>query len=127
MGQMSLVMESQPAPSIGIIESNSGIRLERANQAIQSIIVAGGSIRNIPWRLGVVKAVGVSHIVCKRHIALVCMHVAGEYQVNVVFDEVWLEDVLAIKADSAAFIGGAYIPRAMGGCFCTLALCRHGS
>jgi hypothetical protein len=79
--------------------------------------VASGSIRNVPWRLGVVKAVGVKGVIFQRYIALICMHVARQYEVNVIFDEVRLEDTLALQADSTASIFCADIPRAMAGCF----------
>lgn len=89
MRQMRVVVESESTPSIGSVESvqaESGVILQRVLEGVESVVVARGTVGDIPRGFGVVQASRVDDSVGQGILSLIDVRVAGEDQVDAVFD-----------------------------------------
>lgn len=112
---MRAVVEGDSAPTVHLVfdvkvEARVVVVLV---EGVKTIVVACGAVGDVPWCGRVVELVGVADAVVHGGEALVDVRVAGVDQVNVVFDQKGLEDILAAPADGAGFVLGAEVPRAV--------------
>lgn len=113
MSHVSAVVECDLAPSVGGILSVNGVRLERGNIVVQSIVVARGGSGNVPRGCGVFKSGRINHIVIQGLVALVEVGVGLNDQIHIVLNEQRLEDILALGTDGRAAVLGTHIPGTM--------------
>lgn len=99
MRQVRTVMEAQLTPTVHTIRRIPSVVVKRPLQRIQAVIMSRGTIRDIPWELGIVELILVGNVVVYWRVALVRMHMSREDEVDIVLQEYWSEDVLAYRAN----------------------------
>jgi hypothetical protein len=102
-------MEYELAPAVLGVVSVVGEVEERGDKGIDAIIVAGGTVAQVPWGRGVLQAVGVDGVVVDRSQAFDVVRVAGVHDVDTVLVEDGLEGEPAVVAESAGGCADATI------------------
>lgn len=113
MRQVGAVVEGQLAPPIGCVLRETGVAVSRLDEGIKTVVVACSTIHNIPGGGRVVKLLRVSSEVSSRGVTLVGVDVTRQDQVNIVFQEKRLEDVLAVKANIGGVGSNGCVPGAV--------------
>jgi hypothetical protein len=113
MRQVGAVVEGQPAPPIGCVLRETGVAVSRLDEGIKTIVVACSTIHDIPGGGRVIKLLLVSSEVGSRGGTLVGVDVTRQDQVNIVFQEKRLKDVLAVEAIIGGVSSNGCVPGAM--------------
>lgn len=113
---MRAVVKGESRPSVGAVrrvKSKALVFLVRDLKRVQAVVVPCCAVGNVPWRARVVEFVGVDDAIGEGRAALIHVRVPAEHEINAVFDEQRLEDILARPADGSGGVGVTEIPRPM--------------